>query len=137
MLHHEHGSDESEKDVHTDANHQKLAAGAFPLPPSRQHSAALSAPRRRLLLNQSAHSSSLIVNVTLSILATARASSTSIVRLYFACSSLTIVTTAGVLAASAFCFKRISVALSCGRSLLCAESNGSSFKLISPRSDMV
>src|SRR6185503_13396368 len=83
------------------------------------------------------HSSSPTVKVTLSILATASASSTSIVRLYFACVSLMIVTTAGVLAASAFCFKRISVPLSCGKSLLVAESNGSSLSAISPESEMV
>src|ERR1043166_630337 len=108
MLHHKHGRDAGEEQMRSDAKHEELAAGAFPLPPARQHAFTL----RRLgaPLVECAHSSSFTVNVTLSILATASASSTSMVRLYLACSSLTIVTTAGVFAASAFCFNRISVA---------------------------
>src|ERR1700736_3835085 len=135
MLHHKHGSDQCEKEMRTDADHQKFAAGAFPLPPSRQNT--WPARPRPLLLNYGAHSSSFTVKVTLSILATARASRTSMVRLYLACSSLTMVTTAGVFAASAFCFNLINVAFNCGNSLLWAESNCSSFRLISPVSEMV
>src|SRR5438105_11792391 len=106
MLHDEHGCDAGEKQMRGDADDQKFPAGPFPFPPTREDSVRLRWSRFRLV-EGAAHSSSFTVNVTLSIFATASASSTSMVRLYFACSSLTIVTTAGVFAASAFCFNRI------------------------------
>src|SRR5205823_2093711 len=65
--------------------------------------------RRGIHLRLVCYSPSLTVKVTLSIFATASASSTSTVRLYFACSSLMIVTVQGVCAASAFSFKRFNV----------------------------